>query len=472
MNYPGHTETAGLEVETSPAVVEGVLNRLLDGSANRFSEALARVGNCARPIALVGHADTIDTATGEVVSSYSSDDAPLGVHWVPCGNRRAAVCPACARTYASDTFQLIRAGVVGGKTVPESVADNPLVFATLTAPSFGKVHGETDSGEPGSAVDPGTYDYRTQVIWQWWSPELWRRFTIALRRQLAHLLGVTDSGLRKIATVQYAKVAEVQRRGAIHFHALIRVDGPRSVEGFGAAPAAVTATVLAKAVKHAVRATVFDAPAPAVEDPVRRLRFGRQLDVRIVAAHRRTHAPDGGLAPEQVAGYLAKYAGKASQDTTHDGPQQHYRRLREVATYYADLAKKRAQLARFRGEVEPGQEADPYERLYRWVDSLGFRGHFSTKSRKYSITLGALRRARRRWQQLAAESRRTGEPLDTADLERRLLADDDEDDTTLVVGSWSFARAGWEQSSDEALARAAAARAREYAQWKAETVAA
>ena len=38
-------------------------------------------------------------------------------------------------------FHLIRAGVTGGKTVPESVAENPLVFATVTAPSFGIVHG-------------------------------------------------------------------------------------------------------------------------------------------------------------------------------------------------------------------------------------------------------------------------------------------------------------------------------------------
>jgi hypothetical protein len=43
-------------------------------------------------------------------------------------------------------FQLIRAGVVGGKTVPETVAENPLVFATVTAPSFGAVHGRRDRG--------------------------------------------------------------------------------------------------------------------------------------------------------------------------------------------------------------------------------------------------------------------------------------------------------------------------------------
>jgi len=35
---------------------------------------------------------------------------------------------------------------VGGKTVPESVAENRLVFATLTAPSVGTVHGRRDLG--------------------------------------------------------------------------------------------------------------------------------------------------------------------------------------------------------------------------------------------------------------------------------------------------------------------------------------
>ena len=81
---------------------------------------------------------------------------------------------------------------------------------------------------------------------------------------------------------------------------------------------------------------------------------------------------------------------------------------------------------------------------------LGFRGHFSTKSRRYSITLGRLRRARRRFQTLLAEADRNGQRLDTRDLEARLLAEDD--DTTLVVGSWSFAGTGWNTDGDTALA--------------------
>ena len=60
---------------------------------------------------------------------------------IRCGNRRASECPSCSRVYAADTFHLIRAGVAGGKGVPDTVGDNPLVFATVTAPSFGPVHG-------------------------------------------------------------------------------------------------------------------------------------------------------------------------------------------------------------------------------------------------------------------------------------------------------------------------------------------
>lgn len=142
--FPGYGEDAGLDLSLTPGALTGILGRLRDGSAGAFADALAGVGNCAHPIRLHGHSDTVDIRTGEVVSSFNSTDAPLGVLMVPCGNRREHVCPACSRTYAADTFQLIRAGVTGGKTVPTSVGSHPLVFATLTAPSFGHVHSIRD----------------------------------------------------------------------------------------------------------------------------------------------------------------------------------------------------------------------------------------------------------------------------------------------------------------------------------------
>lgn len=108
-----------------------------------------------------------------------------------------------------------------------------------------------------------------------------------------------------------------------------------------------------------------------------------------------------------------------------------------------------------------------YQRMGKWVHCLGFRGHFGTKSRRYSLTLGALRRTRSRWQALAAKSRRTAQPLDTGDLEARLLADDAEE-TTQVIVTWIYVGTGWRDHLEQALALAVADRAREYDLWKAE----
>jgi len=98
---------------------------------------------------------------------------------------------------------------------------------------------------------------------------------------------------------------------------------------------------------------------------------------------------------------------------------------------------------------------------------LGFRGHFATKSRRYSITLGQLRRARQRAQARIAAHRASGRPLDLAALEADLLADDDAE-TTVVIGRWQYLGSGWANDGERALATAAAARAREYDQWKAQ----
>ena len=78
----------------------------------------------------------------------------------------------------------------------------------------------------GQPLCPDCYDYLGHLVWQWWAPELWRRFTITLRRGLARHLGLSETACRQLVRVQFAKVAEFQRRGVIHFHALIRLDGP------------------------------------------------------------------------------------------------------------------------------------------------------------------------------------------------------------------------------------------------------
>jgi hypothetical protein len=57
---------------------------------------------------------------------------------------------------------------------------------------------------------------------------------------------------------------------------------------------------------------------------------------------------------------------------------------------------------------------------------IGFRGHFASKSRRYSTTLGAIRGERRAYRQRHA-----------AEQTRELA--DDEQDTTLIVTHWEFA---------------------------------
>ncbi|MDU5416235.1 MAG: hypothetical protein E6128_08110, partial [Cutibacterium avidum] len=47
------------------------------------------------------------------------------------------------------------------------------------------------------------------------------------------------------------------------------------------------------------------------------------------------------------------------------------------------------------------------------------------------------------------------------------LLTDQDDDTTLILRDWAYDGTGWDTTTDEALALAAAARAREYDQWKA-----
>ena len=183
------------------------------------------------------------------------------------------------------------------------------------------------------------------------------------------------------------------------------------------------------------------------------LAWGQQLDVRVVRAGNRTDEPEGPLTPEQVAGYLAKYATKDANSIRDLGqPRPHLVRLTQTCRELATRARRH-------------DPATPYLLLGKWAHMLGFRGHFSTKSRRYSVTLGKLRRARQRYQAKVAESQRTGQPLDVRDLEALLLADDDE--TTLVVGTWAYQGTGWSSPGDEALALAAAARAREYDQWRA-----
>jgi hypothetical protein len=349
---------------------------------------------------------------------------------------------------------MIMAGAAGGiKDVPEAVATHPMVFLTLTAPSFGAVHsngidrrsGECRHGMPrgcrcthspddprrGDAVCAGCYDYVGHVIWQFHAPELWRRFTISLRRELARTLGLTQREASRFVRVQFAKVAEFQRRGVVHFHAIIRLDGVNPEDPFPAPPAFVATSQLVAAITGAVGKTRVVAAAHEPDGDVRELRWGKQFDARPII---RQDGLDGSLSDRAVAAYIAKYATKATEDLEPNGDGRgHIKRIKSTVT----------QLSRT-------VAADgPYAQLHRWDGMLGFRGHFSTKSRRYSVTLGSLRGARRAWRLRAL-------------LAKASPSEQVQPDEILVIGSWAYAGMGWLSDGDRALATEAAAAAREW----------
>ncbi|MFB7086186.1 replication initiator protein RepSA [Streptomyces sp. NPDC056296] len=397
----------------------------------RWEDQIRRTGGCSDPIHLTGWTLHKDKTTGATLHHYTTAVEPGGRLRLACGNRRASRCPSCAWTYAGDTYHLIRAGLAGDdrRDVPTTVRDHPRVFATLTAPSFGPVHNRPDHGacrcgaqhapdarELGTALDPATYDYAGAVLFNNHAGQLWQRFTTRLRRELAARAGLTRRELADRLRVSYGKVAEFQKRGALHFHAVIRLDGP---DGPGTPPPAwATVNLLADAIHAAAAHSYTSVSVPAAGDqPARSFRWGTQLDVRPVKAF-----GDGSDITEQaVASYVAKYSTKAAENTgTLD------RRIGELAEL--DRHQVPDHTRRLITACRDLDRLYPDRRLWAWAHMLGFRGHFSSKSRRYSTTLGALRQTR-------ADYR-------AAQENAALALDDREPDTVLVLTDWQYAGHG------------------------------
>jgi hypothetical protein len=465
--------------ELLPGVLGEVVERAGHGY-ERWAELVAQAGYCHHPIRLAGRVEHADRSTGEVRTVYDSEWEPDGVLLKACGTRRESRCPSCAATYRADAYQLLAAGLKGGKGVPETVAEHPRLFVTFTAPSFGLVHSrrahgrlvlpchpyrqgarcphgrrdgcwhrhDPDDPRLGEPLCPACYDAGAQVLWNALAPELWRRTTIAIGRALGRLVGLQEGELRRLVRVSYAKVAEFQKRGAIHFHAVIRLDAATACRCPGCLappPEPFTATLLEDALRQAVLPVRVPCP-PLEAGPARYARWGDQLDVRNVTSD---SEQAGELSAEQVAGYIAKYATKATEsfgaglDRRLTGADD-LDRLDKLPAHVAELVRAAWELGG-RPELEG-------LRLRAWAHMLGFGGHWSTKSRRYSTTFTTLRRARVAF----AKRRRAreGVPLDA--WERP-----EDDQAVIVVASWVFLGAGYATEGERWLALSAAARARE-----------
>jgi hypothetical protein len=418
-------------VGQDPITVADLLRVANTPGFDRWREQIRRTGGCSDPIHLQGWTITKDSTTAETLYSYSTQAEPGGRLRVACGNRRASRCPSCAWTYAGDTYHLIRAGISGDvrKDVPATVRDHPRVFATLTAPSFGPVHNRPASGccrcgklhqddDPalGAALNPDRYDYATAVLWNNHAGQLWQRFTIYLRREIAARAGLSQRALSDVCRVSFGKVAEFQKRGAVHFHAVVRLDGP---DGPDSAPPAWATVPLVDDAIRAAAARVLVVVPPAGTSPERQLRWGTQVDVQPIGA-----LGHEDLTEQAVAAYVAKYATKAAETTgTVD------RRIVELGEL-----DRLGLPTHTRRLIEACWELDgdyPERLLARWSHMLGFRGHFSTKSRRYSTTLGALRQVRADYR-ARQERQARGLPEDL----------DDTEGSTLVLAHWTYAGHG------------------------------
>ncbi|MFI6458149.1 replication initiator [Streptosporangium amethystogenes] len=469
MNQPNEHDQQARHPEWMTDLVQ-VLNA---PGYDRWRSMVASTSGCANPIHLTGESAILNTDTGEILHTYNTKDEPSGHLLVACGNRRASVCSACSEVYQADTFHLIRAGLSGGKGVPETVSAHPRAFVTLTAPSFGPVHTRREKngtvrvcrprnrdklcehGHPvgcharhepkderlGQPICGDCYDYVGAVLWQAHAGALWHRFTLEVRRTLASEAGLSRKEFGKQVRVSFAKVAEYQRRGLVHFHAVIRLDGPG---GSGEPPPSwADHHLLTRAIPPAVRRVTVTSPA---SDLGRRdLVWGDQLDIRPILLDSRAD----GLSERAVAGYIAKYATKGAEAS---GTVNH--RLSCPACSGRGRLRLMASCERCHGTgLKPGLHLDALPvteharrmirtcwelgtrpelatlRLRPWAHMLGFRGHFSTKSRAYSTTLGDLRQVRSTHR--ATEARK----------QHGLPALGDE--TTLVLGHWRFAGMGY-----------------------------
>jgi hypothetical protein len=170
-----------------------------------------------------------------------------------CGRSSRTACQPCSETYRRRVRRIFLSGW----------SDNPaerLWLLTLTAPGE-RQHALRDGRTCDCTPDGGV----NLPVWNAQAGKGFNRFVQDLRRALGD--------------VEYCRAAEVQKRGALHFHVLVRcdslgrsVDNPRRPEGEW--------WLRRLAIKHG---------------------FGHSVDLQVVRT-------------EAAAGYCAKYASKSAAD--------------------------------------------------------------------------------------------------------------------------------------------------------------
>jgi hypothetical protein len=440
-------ELPGVPPEVNVAdVVTQMIRRAASSSFEDWWRKVEEAGFCANPIHLTG-----GDGLGREHQVFTR-----------CNNRRAIVCPSCSDLYARDTWQLIHAGLHGGHhDIPTTVAEHPQAFVTLTAPGFGAVHtirttgschppgthrGQCPHGRPlwcdrthdyhdpalGQPLCRNCYDYIGHVLFSWHAPELWRRFTIQVRRLLSRQLRDRVENPQN-TRMSFMKVVELQRRGLPHFHAVVRLDAA-SEPGQPPSPpdTAVGAGDFAALVRQAAIAIELTVSGDKM------LRFGDQVDIKIIGCADTGEAGNADISSRQIAGYLAKYVTKSVADFGVLA-----RRFSPAAIDQLDVTEHVREIMR---TIVKLAEQQPYEDMLSWVHTLGYRGHVISKSRQFSTTMTALRERRAAWRK---EQARDGAPAAIT-----------QDESNPPI-QWEFERLGHTSLGDRVLVLSAFARAQQ-----------
>jgi len=357
-------------------------------STSELVGEIKQAGGCSHPIRLRG--EFVNVATGEV------NERPL---LVACKDRRAVVCPSCSYLYKADAWIVVSTGLIGGKGVPESVGEHPRLFITLTAPSFGVVHARRKDGscQPrarsrcrrgqattcsrhhdecdaviGSPLCSKCFDYRGAVLWNAESSRLWNRTFEQIRRRLAISLDLAFEEVPQHFRLSYLKVAEFQRRGLVHFHVVLRVDGPG--EPFSTPPSPLTTELLTQVISSVVKDFSLLTPHDAIK-------WGHQFRIADASSLERDDL--------RIAAYLAKYATKSTDGSLDFARRFHARG--EILKLEAAPHLQRLALTAWDLALEPAHAS---MNLRAHAHAFGVRGQLITKSRHYSTRFHDLREAR------------------------------------------------------------------------------
>ena len=447
MSAAGRNEIVGLQQ---------VLTRAAD--AETFDAWLRRAkatGWCRSPVRLVGAVDRINGETGEIVGHFGSAGLPDHALLKACGQRRATRCPTCSATYQADAYQLVAAGLRGGKGIPETVSGHPMVFVTLTAPSFGAVHTrrpveanpspcqradgmcqhdrprscvavhEPDDDAIGQPICPECFQYAAAVLWNAHAGELWRRTTIGIAQP-------SPTSPASLGANYATRCASASPRSSS-----TNIEAPCTFTRSSAWTPLATSR-LPRRRRSMPTSSPSRSPGPFVRSPC-------QLRTRLASP-----APSGGVhsstcAPSATTAPFRRRSPAIWRSTRPSPRTRRGSSIVECGPEILDsldeaLSRHLARMVRTAWDLGGRPELE-HLRLRNWAHTLGFRGHWLTKSRAWSTTFADLRSTRRDWQ--------------------RANAGDAVTDEELTIGEWQYAGRGWTTAGDSWLAETAAKRAAE-----------